>query len=54
MMMVADPCSHTMRQKSGTESGTGPRGENVDVSSHRFHDKLIELWNQPGTYLELQ
>ena len=24
MTMVADPCSHTMRQKSGTESGTGP------------------------------
>jgi len=29
MTMVADPCSHTMRQKSGTESGTGPGQEKV-------------------------
>ena len=27
MTMVAVPCSHTIRQKSGTESGTGPGGD---------------------------
>lgn len=27
MTMVADPCSHTRRQKSGIEAGTGPKGE---------------------------
>ena len=40
MTMVADPCSHTMRQKSGTESGTGPEGFSSEVRTLGFYEQL--------------
>ena len=41
--MVADPCSHTMRQKSGIEAGTGPKGEPFKLCLPQLHTKLIHV-----------
>ena len=39
MTIVAVPCSHTMRQKSGMEAGTGPIEQVTERERERERDK---------------